>query len=162
MKTSTGTKQIFIRVHAVFTYNNTGADTMPSNARRKPPLLVGRKQTVVRDQLFPQKPSGSRLVFWSREVSSAVHPASPRPSSVPRANPVLTHRLLSSLSLSAAVRQFCCNDRWYERPGLWTQLALHRQRHRICRYLVTACLDSLPSPHFYGLGPPRPGGSQGR
>ena len=34
------------------------------------------------------------------------HPASPRLSSVPGANLVITHRLLSSLPLSAAVRQF--------------------------------------------------------
>ena len=35
---------------------------------------VQRKQTVVRDQLPPQKPPGSRLVFWSRDVVSAVSP----------------------------------------------------------------------------------------
>ena len=27
--------------------------------------------------------------------------------------------------------------------------------------MITARLDSLPSPHFHGLGPPRPGGSRG-
>ena len=42
--------------------------------RRSLVALVGRKQTVVRDQLFPQKPPGSGLVFWSRDVGSAVPP----------------------------------------------------------------------------------------
>ena len=72
------------------------------------------------------------------------HPASPRPSSVSGANLVLTHRLLSFLPLSAAVRyctalyctvrQFWCHGRWYGRPDLWIQLAVHRQCHRLCRY----------------------------
>ena len=61
------------------------------------------------------------------------HPASPRPSSVSGANLVLTHRLLSSLALSAAVRQFWCHDRWCERSDLWIQLTVHRQHHRLCR-----------------------------
>ena len=61
------------------------------------------------------------------------HPASPRPSPVSRANLVLTHRLLSSLPLSAGVRQFWCHDRWYERSDLWIQMTVHRQRHRLCR-----------------------------
>ena len=42
--------------------------------RRSLLALVGRKQTMARDQLFPQKPPGSRLVFRSRDVSSAVPP----------------------------------------------------------------------------------------
>ena len=41
------------------------------------------------------------------------HPASPRPSSVSGTNLVSTHRLLSSLPLSAAVSQFWCHGRWY-------------------------------------------------
>ena len=89
------------------------------------------------------------------------HPASPRPSSVFGANLVLTRRLLSSLPLSAAVRQFWCNGRWYERSDLWYQLAGHRRCHRLSRYGHNTRLDSLPSPHFHGLGPPRPGGSRG-
>ena len=47
------------------------------------------------------------------------HPASPRPSFVSGANLMLTHRLLSSLPLYAAVRQFWCHGRWYERSDLW-------------------------------------------
>ena len=62
------------------------------------------------------------------------HPAAPRSSSVSGANLVLTHRLLPSLPLSAAVRQFWCHHRWYERSDLWIQLALHRRCHRLCRY----------------------------
>ena len=85
------------------------------------------------------------------------HPASPLPSSVSGVNLVLTHKLLSSLPLSAAVRQFWCHGRCCERSDLWIQLTVHRQRHRLCRKLVTARLDSLPSPHFHSLGPPRPG-----
>ena len=42
--------------------------------RRSLLALAGRKETVVRDRLFPQKPSGSRLIFWSRDVGSAVSP----------------------------------------------------------------------------------------
>ena len=45
---------------------------------------------------------------------------------------MLTHRHLSSLPLSAAVRQFWCHDRWYEQSDLWIQLTVHRQRHRLC------------------------------
>ena len=134
--------------------------------RRSLLALVGRKQAVVRDQLFPQKPPGDRLgLLWpthgqrSQQQSKQItlqsvminkpkflkafaapcwlsseesrpwseisfslrnlpvralyfrlatwvqpsHPASPRPSSVPGANLVLAHRLLSSLPLSAAV-----------------------------------------------------------
>ena len=48
--------------------------------RRSLLALVGRKQTVVRDQLLPQKPPRSRLVFWSRDASSAVPP---RPAHLP-------------------------------------------------------------------------------
>ena len=62
------------------------------------------------------------------------HPASPRPSSVSGANLVLTHRLLSFLPLSAAVRQFWCHGRWYERSDLCIQLAVHRRCHWLCRY----------------------------
>ena len=62
------------------------------------------------------------------------HPASLRPSSVSGANLMLTHRLLSFLPLSAAVRQFGCHGRWYERSDLWIQLAVHRRCHRLCRY----------------------------
>ena len=47
---------------------------------------------------------------------------------------VLTHRLLSFLPFSAAVRQFWCHGRWYERSDLWIQLAVHRRCHRLCRY----------------------------
>ena len=42
--------------------------------RRSLLALVGRKQTAVRDQPFPQKPPGSRLALWSRDVGSAVPP----------------------------------------------------------------------------------------
>ena len=45
----------------------------------------------------------SCLVFCSRDVGSAVPPTSPRPSSVSGADLVLTHRLFSFLTLSAAV-----------------------------------------------------------
>ena len=54
-----------------------------------------------------------------------------------------------------------CQDRWYKRSDLWIQLTVHRQRHRLCRQLITARLDSLPSPHFHGLGPPWPGRQPG-
>ena len=45
---------------------------------------------------------------------------------------------------------FGAMDRWYERSGLWVQLAVHRQRHRICRNdhitpgLLTFIVSSLP------------------
>ena len=90
------------------------------------------------------------------------HPASPRPSSVPGANLVLTHSFMSFLPDSTAILQFWCHDRLCEWSGLWIQMAVHRQRHRICRKLIAACLDFSSSPHFHDLGPPRPGGSQGR
>ena len=88
-------------------------------------------------------------------------PASPLSSSVSGANLVLTHRPIFSLPLSAMVPQFWCHDRWYDRSDLWIQLTVHRQRHRLCRELITAHLDSLPSHHFHGLGPPRPGRQPG-
>ena len=69
------------------------------------------------------------LAAWIRPS----HPASPRSSSIPGANLVLTHRLLSSLPLFVAVPEFCRHDRWYEWSGLWIQLAVYRQRHWICR-----------------------------
>ena len=65
---------------------------------------------------------------------------------------VLTHGLLSSLSFSAVVRPFGGHD-CSQRSGLWIQLAVHRQRHWICRKLVTARLYFLPSPHFHGRQP---------
>ena len=102
------------------------------------------------------------LCFGLATWVQSSHPASLRPSPIPGANPVLTHKLFCSLPLSAAVRQFWCHDRLYEWSGLRIQLEVHRQRHRICRWLVTACLDSLSSPHFHGLGLPRPEDSQGR
>ena len=52
--------------------------------RRSLLALVGRKQTVVRDPLFPQKLSGSRFVFGSRDVGSAVPPRSTPPIFRPR------------------------------------------------------------------------------
>ena len=132
------------------------------------PLLVGPRGKKVdrgqRSAFFPLRNLPVHALYFG--LATWVHPsrpASPRSFSVPGANLVLIHRLLfSSLQLFAAIRQFWCHDRWYERSGLWIQLAVHRQRHQICRKLVTARLDSLPSPHFHGLGPPRPGGNQGR
>ena len=105
-----------------------------------------RKQTVIRDQFFPQKPSGSRLLFGLAKWVQPFHPASPRPSSLPGANLMVTHRLLSSLPISAAARQFWCHDHhWYERSGffLWIQLAVHRQRHRI-HYIMPLAVHSMP------------------
>ena len=65
----------------------TRADIQPSKAlcipekalrtltvRRSLLALIGRKQIVVKHQLFSQKPPGSRLIFWSRDVGSAVPP----------------------------------------------------------------------------------------
>ena len=101
--------------------------------RRSLLALVGRIQTVLRDQLFPQKPPVRALYFGLATWVQSSHPASRCPPSVPGANLVLTHRLLSSLPLSTAVRQFWCHDRWYERSGLWIQMVVHRQRQRICR-----------------------------
>ena len=61
---------------------------------------------------------------------------------------MLTRRLLSSLPLSAAVRQFWCHDRWYQRSDLWIQLAVHRRCRRLCRYgystLALLTVSSLP------------------
>ena len=73
------------------------------------------------------------LLFWSRGVGSAVPPRVAPPIFRLTGNLVLTHRLLSSFPLSAAVRQVWCHDRWYERSDLWIQLRVHRQRHRLCR-----------------------------
>ena len=62
------------------------APCIPEKAPRILPLrrsllaLVGRKHAVVRYQLFPHKPLGPRLVFWSRDVGSAVPP---RPAHLP-------------------------------------------------------------------------------
>ena len=119
---------------------------------------------MVREQLFPHKPPGSRLALYFGLATwiQPSQPTSPRPSSFPGANLVLAHRLPYSFSLSAAVRQVWCHDRWYQRSVLWIQLAVHHQRHRIWRLLVTARPDSLPSPRLHGLSPPRLGGSQGR
>ena len=74
------------------------------------------------------------LYFALTRWAQPFHPASPRPSSVSRMNLVLTHRLLSFLPFSAAVRQFWCHGRWYERSDLWFQLAVHHRCHRLCRY----------------------------
>ena len=74
------------------------------------------------------------LYFSLTKWAQPFHPASPRPSSVSRMNLVLTHRFLSFLPFSAAVRQFWCHGRWYERSDLWIQLAVHRRCHRLYRY----------------------------
>ena len=59
----------------------------------------------------------------------------------PGANLVLTHRPLSSLPLSAAVRQFWCHDRWYERYWPYIADAIGYA------VMITARLHSLSPPH---------------
>ena len=68
------------------------------------------------------------LVTWAEPSYSA----SPRPCFVPRANLVFSRRLLYSLLLFAAICQFWCIGRWYDRSGLWIQMARYRRRHRLC------------------------------
>ena len=57
------------------THNNTEMGKFKYQGPRRCLLtLVGRKNIVVRDKLFPQKPPGSRPIFLSRGVGSAVPP----------------------------------------------------------------------------------------
>ena len=104
----------------------------------------------------------SCLTFWFCGVGSAVPPRVVLPSSVSGANLVLTHRLLSSLPLSAAVRLFWCHNRWYERSDSWIQLAVHRRCHWLCCYdHSTPGLLTVSSLTSTGWGPARQGGSRG-
>ena len=77
----------------------------PSNLARSPLLvaLVGRKQAVVKYQLFPQKPPGSRLHFSRTGVST---PLARRLSSCPPPSPnlVRTHPIRRYQALRDSVR----------------------------------------------------------
>ena len=102
----------------------------------------------------------SCLIFWSRDVGSAALLTSLRPSSVSGANLVFTHRPFSCLPLSAAVPSFdaitvgtnglTCGFNWQCIADVISYAVM-----------ITVRLDSLPSPHFHGLGSPRLGGSRG-
>ena len=84
----------------------------------------GKKTDRGQRPIFPSETSQfAPCISVSRRGFS--RPTPPRPSSVPGANLVLTHRLLSPFPLSMAARQFWRHGRWYERSGLWTQLAPH-------------------------------------
>ena len=92
------------------------------------------------------------LVFCSRDVGSAVPPRvapsifylrgesgaySQAPLLPPafRGGTVLYCTVLYCTVLYCTVRQFWCHGRWYERPDLWIQLAVHRRCHwLLCRY----------------------------
>ena len=91
------------------------------------------------------------------------HPASPRPSSVSGANLVLpTGSFLSSLPLSAAVLYASFGAMTVGTNGLTCGFNWQCTANGVgYAVMVTARLDSLPSSHFHGLGPPRPGGSRG-
>ena len=108
----------------------------PSASLKKPhescpsaALLVGpRRKKTDRGQrsAFTSETSRfARCILVSRRGFSHPTPRGPAHLPFPERIWCLTHRLLSFLPLSAAVRQFWCHDRWYERPGSWIQLAVH-------------------------------------
>ena len=79
--------------------------------------LVGRKHTVVRDQLFPQKPPGSCLLCLSRTWVQHSPTLTRRRSSFPTPSPSLVHTHPI--------------ERWYALPGFPRQCPLPLVCHHL-------------------------------